>query len=239
MGAAVLCTKACARAGSGLVTSLIPEDEFTIIQIAVPEAMASAVEKIDTVDFSKYNAIGLGPGLGTSDESLDVINRVLANYKKPMVIDADGLNTISKNQELLRMIPKESILTPHPKEFERLFGRTENNFETLQLALQESVSLGIYIILKGHYSVVACPDGEAYFNSTGNAGMATGGSGDVLTGIITGLLSQGYNAKESAILGMYLHGLAGDIAAANLSQEALIAGDIIDFLGAAYKTISK
>jgi ADP-dependent NAD(P)H-hydrate dehydratase / NAD(P)H-hydrate epimerase len=239
MGAAVLCSKACARAGSGLVTTLVPQDEFTIIQIAVPEAMALAMEKIETADLSKYNAIGIGPGLGTLENSLGVIKQTLSNYHKPMVIDADGLNSISKNPDLLATIPKESILTPHPKEFERLFGTTKNNFETLQLALQRAASLGVYIIVKGHYSVVACPNGRASFNSTGNAGMATGGSGDALTGIITGLLAQGYNPKESCVLGMYVHGLAGDIAAANLSQEALIAGDIIDFLGQAYKTISK
>jgi ADP-dependent NAD(P)H-hydrate dehydratase / NAD(P)H-hydrate epimerase len=239
MGAAALCTKACSRAGSGLVTSLVPEDQFTIIQIAVPEAMAAAMEKIESTDLSKYSAIGLGPGLGTSDNSVSTIRYVLDNYHKPLVIDADGLNNISQHEELVSMIPKESILTPHPKEFERLFGKTKNNFETLQLALQQAASLGIYIIVKGHYSFVACPDGQVYFNSTGNAGMATGGSGDVLTGIITGLLAQGYNSKDSCILGLYLHGLAGDIGAANLSQEALIAGDIVGFLGAAYKTISK
>jgi NAD(P)H-hydrate epimerase len=135
---------------------------------------------------------------------------------------------------LLASIPANSILTPHPKEFERLFGKTENDFATIGLALEKARELQVVIILKGHHSLVSTPDGMQYFNSTGNAGMATGGSGDVLTGLLTGLLAQGYSPVETAILGVYLHGLAGDIAAGKFSQEAMIAGDIVGALGLAF-----
>ena len=155
-----------------------------------------------------------------------------------MVIDADALNVIAENKTLLSSIPPLSILTPHPKEFERLFGKTENDFERLQLALMKSKELNIFILLKGHYSFISTPDGKGYFNNTGNAGMATAGSGDVLTGIITGLLAQGYSTFDACILGAYLHGSAGDIAAEKFSQEAMIAGDMVNCLGYAFKTLS-
>ena len=155
-----------------------------------------------------------------------------------MVIDADALNVISENKELLQSIPPLSILTPHPKEFERLFGKTESDFERLQLALEKSRELNIYIVLKGHFTFISTPEGKGYFNSTGNAGMATAGTGDVLTGIITGLLAQGYSSLHAALQGVYLHGLAGDIANANYSQEAMIAGDITNNIGTAFKYIS-
>ena len=154
-----------------------------------------------------------------------------------MVIDADALNSMAKHAELLKSIPASSILTPHPKEFERLFGKTENDFERLQLALQKSKELNIYIVLKGYFSFISTPKGRGYFNSTGNAGMATAGSGDVLTGILTGLLAQRYSPLQACLLGVYLHGSAGDIATAKFSQEAMIAGDIINCLGDTFKQI--
>lgn len=161
-----------------------------------------------------------------------------------MVIDADALNIIAQNKELLNCIPAQSIITPHPKEFERLFGKTENaclpdrqDFERLELCKQKSTEHNIYIVLKGHYSFISTPQGKSYFNSTGNAGMATAGSGDVLTGIITGLLAQGYAALEAALLAVYLHGSAGNIAASKISMEAIIATDIVNCMGEAFKKI--
>jgi NAD(P)H-hydrate epimerase len=154
------------------------------------------------------------------------------------VLDADALNMSSENHDLYSSIPSDSIITPHPKEFERLFGKTESDFEQIDLALSKAKELKIYIVLKGHHTFIATPDGKGYFNSTGNSGMATAGAGDVLTGIITGLLAQHYSSLESCILGVYLHGLAGDIAVENISKEALIAGDIIQYLGNAFLSIS-
>lgn len=234
MGAAVMCTKACLRTGAGLVSSMIPEEQFAIIQTAVPEAMAIAHTEIETFDWSKYPTIGIGPGIGTQEEGVMLLQAVLSHFNKPIVIDADGLNILSMNQELLSELPPGSILSPHPKEFERLFGKTANHPEKINIAIQHAQRLFIYIIIKGHNSALVCPDGEVYFNSTGNPGMATGGSGDVLTGILAGLLAQGYSSKETCLMGMFIHGLAADIAVQHISQEALIAGDIIEYLGKAF-----
>jgi len=238
MGAAVMCTKACLRAGCGLVSAIVPEDQFAIIQTALPEAMAMAQAEMETPDLSKYTTIGIGPGIGTQKEGAMLLQAVLSHFNKPIVIDADGLNILSANQELLNDLPPGSILSPHPKEFERLFGKTANQPEKIQVAKTYAQKLFIYIIIKGHNSVLACPDGKVYFNSTGNPGMATGGSGDVLTGILTGLLAQGYSSKETCLMAMFIHGLAADIAVQTISQEALIAGDIIDNLGKAFLSLS-
>ncbi len=242
MGAAVLSSLACLRSGVGKLTTYIPESGYHILQTAVPEAMAfvagedylSSANKIE-----QFNAIGIGPGIGTQPSHKKLLADVFTAVKTPMVIDADALNILADNKELLNLIPPQSILTPHPKEFERLFGKTENGFERLTLALSKSNELNINIVLKGHYSFISTPDGTGYFNSSGNAGMATAGSGDVLTGIITGLLAQGYSAIHASLLGVYLHGLAGDIAAIKFSQEAMIAGDITNCLGDAYHKINK
>ncbi len=238
MGAAVLATKGCLRSGSGLVTSLVPKSKFTIMQTAAPEAMAVAQEDIQSLDWSKYSSVGLGPGLGTGEHAVSVAEQVISNFNKPIVIDADALNIISRNDLLLSKVPADSILTPHPKEFERLFGKTQTNFDRLETAKKHARELEVFIIVKGFYSMLACPNGKVFFNSTGNPGMATGGSGDVLTGILAGLLSQGYSSEQACILGMYLHGLSGDLASYSLSQEALIAGDIIDYLGKAWLSIN-
>ncbi len=238
IGAAVMCTKACLRAGAGLVSAMIPEDQFTIIQTALPEAMAMAHVDIETLEWTKYTTIGIGPGIGPGKEGAMLLQDVLSHFNNALVIDADALNILSVNQELLSELPPGSILSPHPKEFERLFGKTANHLEKIQVARSYAQKFFIYIILKGHNSVLACPDGEVYFNSTGNPGMATGGSGDVLTGVLTGLLAQGYSSKETCLMGMFLHGLAADIAAQTISQEALIAGDIIENLGKAFLSIS-
>lgn len=239
MGAAILLTKACLRSGAGLVTAAVPESSIAVIQSSVYEAMALPTNDLNEFSVDKYAAIGIGPGLGTDADATDVLYKVLRNYKKPAVIDADALNILSHHKDKLKLVPPGSILTPHPKEHERLFGSSSNNFHRLQNALDNARLLQSFIILKGHYSFIACPDGRGYFNSTGNPGMATGGSGDVLTGILTGLLCQGYSSLHAALLGTYLHGLAGDITASELSQEAMIAGDIVNNLGKAFLDISQ
>ena len=239
MGAAVLSARACLRSGAGLLTCHIPKCGYDILQSTVPEAMlmtdfnSSFITKIDD-DLTKYEAIGIGPGIGIAAETKKMLKELFKNYSSPIVLDADALNIIASQKGLLKSIPPGSILTPHPKEFERLFGKAENDFDRIQLALQKAKELNVVIVLKGHYTLIATPGGKGYFNSTGNAGMATAGSGDVLTGILTGLLAQGYSSVETAIIGVYLHGLAGDFAAKEFSMEAMVAGDIIDALGSAF-----
>jgi len=241
MGAAVLTSLACLRSGAGKLTAYIPKCGYDILQTTVPEAMSFVAGEdhlLSASGIEKFNAVGIGPGIGIHSSHKKLIAEVFEKVNVPLVIDADALNIIAENQDLLKAIPKHSILTPHPKEFERLFGKTENDFERLKLAKQKSNEYQVYIILKGHYSFISTPDGTCYFNSTGNAGMATAGSGDVLTGIITGLLAQGYSPFQSSVFAVYLHGLAGDIAATEYSQEALLAGDIIECIGEAFKTLA-
>ena len=243
MGAAVLCTRGCLHSGAGLTTCHIPKCGYEIMQTSVPEAMvltdfnSSILTKIEA-DIQKFNCVGIGPGIGTAAETKNILQEIFDNYKKPVVLDADALNIISSDKELLKKIPKDSILTPHPKEFERLFGKSENarladgqDFDRLLLAQQKAKELNLVIVLKAHHTCIATPGGKVYFNNTGNAGMAKGGSGDVLTGILTALVGQYQDTVESAILGVYLHGLAGDLAAEKTSMEAMVAGDIIENLG--------
>lgn len=242
MGAAVLSSLACLRSGVGKLTAYIPKCGYTVMQTAVPEAMCMVTGEdylLSAPEIEKMNAVGIGPGIGMHPSHKKLIAEVFKNVNSPIVIDADALNIIAQNKELLNCIPAQSIITPHPKEFERLFGPSANDFERLELAIQKSKALNIYIVLKGHYSFISTPSGPQFFNSTGNAGMATGGSGDVLTGIITGLLAQGYSPFESCFLGVYLHGLAGDIAAEKYAAEAMIAGDIVACMGEGFKMIRK
>lgn len=242
MGAAVLCAQACLRAGVGLLTMHVPTAGVDILQITTPEAMVSIGE---LANLSPYAALGIGPGLGTDDDALALVQNVLKaqaavegqQKKIPIVVDADALNIFSAHPTLFGQLPAGCILTPHPKEFERLFGKTTNDFTRITLALQKAKELQCCIVLKGHHSFIASPDGKGYFNSTGNAGMATGGSGDVLTGMLTGLLAQGYSPLHACLLGVYLHGLAGDIAAVLHSQEAMLAGDITNCLGEAFRRL--
>ena len=250
MGAAVLSAEGCLRSGAGKLTCYIPKCGYDILQATVPEAMCivAGEEYLSSANgIEKFNAVGIGPGIGLHPSHKELLSEIFQKINKPMIIDADALNIIAQNKTLLKSIPASSILTPHPKEFERLFGKTGNDFERLQLALQKSKELNIYIVLKGHHTFISTPEGKArpddlvgrgYFNSTGNAGMATAGSGDVLTGIITGLLAQGYSSLNASLFGVYLHGLSGDIAAEKFSQEAMIAGDIANCLGTAFKTLS-
>ncbi|MEO6611191.1 MAG: NAD(P)H-hydrate dehydratase [Chitinophagaceae bacterium] len=242
-GAAVLAAKACMRSGTGLLTCHIPGSGYDILQSSVPEAMVitdthPAINTRIEGDLTKYETIGIGPGIGTASETKMLLREIFDAYRSPVVLDADALNLLSTQKDLYKLIPAGSILTPHPKEFERLFGETANEFDRVSLALQKAKELNCIIVLKGHYSFIATTDGKGFFNSTGNPGMATAGSGDVLTGILTGLLAQGYSSVETAILGVYLHGMAGDIAAKERSIEAMIAGDIVHYLGQAFILIN-
>lgn len=237
MGAAVLCTKACIRSGAGLATIHITPGCEAIIHTALPEAITTSVNDTNK-SWSKKSAIAIGPGMENTAKNKQLLKKLLSAWAGPLVIDATALAILTAFTSLLslrKLYP--AILTPHTGEFEKLFGKTTNAFERLKLITQKASTLQCYIILKGHHTLIACPDGKNYFNTTGNAGMATAGSGDALTGIICGLLAQGYAEKESCILGVYLHGLAGDIAAEKISQEAMIASDIIDCLGEGFKQI--
>lgn len=237
MGAAVLCVRACLRSGAGKVTAHVPGGGYTIMQMSVPEAMAKIEPGDDYIQhcssLESYAALGIGPGLGTTLGAA-FFNSIFDSFHKPVVLDADALNILSGERGLLSRVPAMSVLTPHPKEFERLFGKVNNDFERIELALTVAASHQIIIVLKGHYTVTVTPSGETWFNSTGNPGMAKGGSGDVLTGMITALLGQGYSPVEAAYLGVYLHGRAGDLAASFYSEEAMVAQDIIDYIGNAF-----
>ncbi len=241
MGAAILASKACLRAGVGLLTTHVPRLGCTIIQTSVPEAMAS-FDQHDTMftefpDLEQFDVVGIGPGLNQKPNSQRALFQLLETATKHMVIDADALNILALHPEWLEEIPQNSILTPHPGEFTRLVGMSNNSFERLQLQKKFSEKYKVIIVLKGAYSSISLPDGRIYFNSTGNPGMATAGSGDVLTGIILGLLSQGIKPEEAAIAGVFVHGLAGDIAKKEKSEFGLIASDIIDNLSRAFLEI--
>ncbi len=236
IGAAVLAAKACLRAGVGLLTVQLPRCGYDILQTSLPEAMVSPdwhwMVNTTVPDLKPYSAIGVGPGLGKDSFTLIMLKELLKSVESPMVIDADALNLIGENPELLNLIPQNSILTPHPKEFQRLLGKTwENDFQKMEELRHFSQKHNVIVCLKGAHTAIALPDGSVHFNSTGNPGMATGGSGDVLTGIITALLAQGISPIESAIFGVYQHGLAGDRAAQKCTQPALIASDIINAMG--------
>lgn len=240
-GAAVLSARACMRSGVGVLTVHTPQCNRLILQTTIPEAMvrsdADEYAISQNNDSIIYEAIGIGSGIGKAGRTASALKIYLSKTIKPMVIDADALNLIADNPEMIELIPKHSILTPHPKEFERLFGKTKDDFERLELLRNRAKTLKINILLKGAHTIVANTEGVCHFNSTGNAGMATAGSGDVLTGIITSLLAQGYDPTDAAILAVYIHGMAGDFAERVVGQEALLASDIVDNLGAAFKSI--
>jgi len=239
MGAAVLGAKACLHSGVGLLTVHIPLRGETALQTTVPEAMLSLDGNNDFVsvlpDIATYNAIAIGPGMATQTSSVFLLKELLKTARKPLLLDADALNILALNPELIPLLPPSSILTPHPKEFDRLFGACECGYERIQKARIKAMELTVCIVLKGAYTAICTPEGNVYFNPTGNPGMATAGSGDVLTGVILGLLAQGYAPETAAVAGVYLHGLAGDLATASLSEESVIAGDIIQMLGKAFR----
>lgn len=242
MGAVQLAAKAGLRSGLGLLSLHVPQLGYDILQISVPEAMVLAddhpkvISQIPALD--AYQAIGIGPGLGQAPATQEALWQLLKKVKQPLVIDADALNILAKNNTWLKLIPKNSILTPHPGEFRRLFGKSLDSEKEIQRLQQMAVKLQTVIVLKGAFTRIASPEGVVYFNSTGNPGMAKGGSGDVLTGILTGLMTQGYRALHAALLGVWLHGKAGDLAALKQHPIAMKAGDIIAELGAAYSELS-
>ena len=241
MGAAVLAAKACLRSGVGLLDVHIPKTGYEIMQTAIPETMLS-IDRFDNYfsevpDLQKYNVVGIGPGLGMEQQSQMALKLLIQNNQSPMVFDADALNILAENKTWLAFLPKNSVLTPHPKEFERLVGKWENDFEKLEKQKQFAIKYGVVVILKGAHTSVCLPNGNCYFNSTGNAGMATAGSGDVLTGLITGFIAQEYTPATAAITAVFIHGYAGDIAAKKVGEQALVASDIINHIGKAFLKI--
>lgn len=239
MGSTVLAAKACLKTGIGLLTSHIPYSGNIILQTAVPELMVN-LDRFENYiseipDLSNYNAIAIGPGIGTQEQSQNALKLLIQNSNLPLVFDADAINILAENNTWLGFVTPNSILTPHPKEFDRLAGKSMNDFERLETVKDFSVKYQVFVILKGAHSAIACPTGECYFNSTGNPGMATAGSGDALTGMILSLLAQNYSPMEACLLGVFLHGYAGDLAAKKLGYESLIASDIIKYIGKAFK----
>ncbi|REC41364.1 NAD(P)H-hydrate dehydratase [Chryseobacterium sp. 5_R23647] len=241
IGAVVLATKSTLKTGSGLTFVLAPNCGYEILQTSVPEAMFidGGEKNIRQIKAQENTVFGIGPGLGTEKETEKALLEFLKNYQSPLILDADALNIISKNKDYLELIPKKSIITPHPKEFERLFGTTENSFERLDLAKTKAKELNIYIVLKDHHTQVVTPEGTVFYNITGNSGLAKGGSGDVLTGIITSLLAQKYTEEEATILGVWLHGKAADFTAEKYSTEAMQPIDVIDEIGNVFLHLNK
>ncbi|MBK8557219.1 MAG: NAD(P)H-hydrate dehydratase [Lewinellaceae bacterium] len=241
MGAAVLAARGALRAGVGLLTVHAPRCGNIVLQTTVPEAMYSPDQRgkfwTSLPDLSIYKAIGIGCGIGKEALTAAALKTLLERHDQAMVLDADALNLLSEHPEWWRLIPRNSILTPHVREFERLFGASENDFSRNALLRQKAQEHGVFIVLKGAYTAVAGPDGACSYNSTGNPGMGTGGSGDVLTGILTALLAQGYAPSDAARLGVFLHGLAGDLGAAQFSEPGLRAGDIPLYLGKAWAKV--
>ncbi len=241
MGAAVLASRSAMRAGIGLVTTHVPKKGYDIIQTSVPENMvsidSSEVSFSEVPDLSGYSAIAVGPGLGKEKETQQSLKLLIQNTQVPIIFDADAINILAENKTWISFVPKGSIFTPHPKEFERLIGKWSNEFERNKLQREFSFKYQSYVVLKGAHTAITTPDGQCYFNSTGNPGMATGGSGDVLTGILLGLLAQNYTPLVTSLIGVYMHGLAADLAAQKLGEEAMIAGDIVAYLGKAFKKL--
>lgn len=242
-GAAVLAARACLRSGAGKLTVHTPRRNYSILQVSVPEAVLH-MDREETA-FSEaaptddYQALAIGPGLGTGEQTGIAMIAQLRRAQCPVVADADALNILAAKHAWMQQLPKGIILTPHPKELERLEGECTDSYERLIKARQMAERLQGYVVLKGRYTAVCMPDGHVSFNTTGNAGMATAGSGDVLTGIILGLLARGYQQREACIIGTYLHGLAGDLAAAELGQESLMAGDLVNYLPQAFLRLSR
>ncbi|HSY62268.1 MAG TPA: NAD(P)H-hydrate dehydratase [Cytophaga sp.] len=235
MGAATLAAKAILRSGAGLLCVHIPSSGVDIVQTLIPEAILSIDPNNEVVtvlpETEEFSAIGIGVGLGEHPYTADVLEELLVSSLHPLVIDASALNILSTHPHWITHIPPNSILTPHPRELERLAGiKFHNSWERLHKAIELAKKMQVIIVLKGAYTAVVMPTGAVHFNSTGNSGMATAGSGDVLTGIITSLLAQGYTPEEAAKVGVFAHGYAGDAAAAVRSKPGMIASDIVDYL---------
>ena len=238
-GCAILAAKACLRAGVGLLTVHVPRNCVDLVQTAVPEAMVS-IDPDDEIftelpeNIDRYTAIAAGPGLGTDKHTAKALKELLQQRqeqgKSQLVLDADALNILSENPKWMRYLPAETIFTPHVKEFERLFGNSSSPEQRLLLQRQQAMQNKIVLLHKGHRTSVCMPDGRVCFNASGNPGMATAGSGDVLTGILLALLAQGLSPVSAAVTGVYIHGKSADLAVQNQSQASLIASDIVENL---------
>ena len=242
-GASILSARGCLRSGVGLLTVHVPFCNNFMVQSSVPEAMTeldyNETRFSEPTDTDDYQAIGIGPGLGRDPQTVDAVLEQIRICQTPMVIDADALNALGEHRSGLNALPEGSILTPHPKELERLVGKCQNSYERLTKARELAKNVGVHIVLKGAYTAVISPSGQCWFNTTGNPGMATGGSGDVLTGVLVALLAQGYDTWTAARLGVYVHGLAGDIAARKQGRTGMTAGDIATCLPLAWKLLEE
>ncbi len=241
MGAAVLATRACIRSGAGLLTVHVPTCGYEIMQTSVPEAMVEVDSDKNIysseIKLKNCNAVGIGCGIGTEKKTQEAVMRLLTTIKVPLVMDADGINILSLDKTLLERLPENTILTPHPKEFERMTEKAKNDFHRLELQIEFTRKHKVFVALKGAHSCITCPDGKTYFNNTGNPGMAKGGTGDALTGMILSLLAQNYSQEQACIVGVFVHGLAGDIAAEKMSVQSMTASDLIENIGEAFKRI--
>lgn len=235
IGAAIIASKACLRSGVGLLTVSIPKSEKVSLATSIPEAMFHFRDEL--FDFSGFTSIGIGPGLNQDDAAQKLLYSVLLKAKYSVAFDADALNILAKNQDWLSLLPIQSILTPHPKEFDRLFGEHISESERRNTAIKKAKELNCVIVLKGHKTFIT--DGiQTFENTTGNSGLAKGGSGDALTGMITSFLAQGYTTLEAAKLGVYLHGLAADITLETQSEESMLITDVIENIGLAFKSLN-
>lgn len=241
MGAAVLATRSALKSGAGLTFTLAPRCGYEILQLSCPEAMFieggnNSIENFKPESDAVY---GIGPGLGTDELTEKGLLKFLKEYNHPLILDADALNILSKNNKNLKLLPKRSVITPHPKEFERLFGTSENSFQRLNLARKKAAEFNIYIVLKDHHTQIITPEGTVFYNITGNAGLAKGGSGDILTGLLTSLLAQGYSENDACVLGVWIHGRAADLAAAKYSKESMLPTDVINEFGNVFEEVNK
>jgi len=238
MGAAVIASRSCLRTGVGLLTVSVPASERIILQTAIPEAMLVFREKL-VENLDTFSALGIGCGIGTAQDSLNLLEYVMMHFKKPMLLDADALNILAENKLLLPNIPPSTVITPHPKEFDRLFGVHHSTEKRIDTAVKKAKEHHLVIILKGNKTLIT-HDGESFLNSTGNAGLAKGGSGDALSGIITAFLSQGYHPFVAAKMGVFIHGLAADLTLKTQSMESMLITDVIENLGLAFmKTLGE
>ena len=234
-GAAILSARACLRSGVGLLTVCSPAYNNDILQISVPEAMTIASDDLyANTDLSRYNAVGAGPGLGKGESQTAILEKLLKSSSYPMVLDADALNIISTSRYLMEYVPAGSVLTPHPGELKRLTGDFADWSDMMAKAARLAKENNITVVVKGAPTVTITPAGKLFVNTTGNPGMATGGSGDVLTGMILALLAQGYAPDQAAFIAVYIHGLAGDMAAYDLSMTAMTSADIAGYLPKAW-----
>lgn len=239
MGAILMSSLSALKTGSGLTFTIAPECGNVILQSQIPEAMfiGSGGNYIDKIEIQEKAVYGIGPGLGKEKQTQKALFEFLDSYNQYVVLDADALNILAENNKL-NLVPKNAVITPHPLEFERLFGKSANSFERIELAKQKAKELQIFIILKDHHTAVITPEKKVFYNITGNSGMAKGGSGDALTGILTSLISQKYDIEKACIFGVWLHGKAGDFAAAEYSKEAMLPTDLINKIGSVYQYLN-